>query len=72
MICDEDDHGSNYCDQDAPQVHSRNAHIAKRVKNRATDNRSNDSQEQISHQPFASPVHELASDVAGDQPYNQP
>jgi hypothetical protein len=66
MVCDEDEDGSHDCDEDAPQIHPSNSYITKRVKNRATDDRSNDPQKQIPHDPFAAVVHEFTSDVTCD------
>ena len=59
VIGNDHDHGSNHSHEDAPQVHTRNTHIAERVENCATDNRTDDSQEEIPYQSLASSVHEL-------------
>jgi hypothetical protein len=42
------------------------------MENSATDDRADDSQEQIPYQSLAPSVHELTADVAGNKPDDQP
>jgi hypothetical protein len=72
MVGNEHDHRSNHRYEYAPQVYTRNTYIAECMENRATDDRTDDSQEQIPHQSLAPSVHELTADVAGNQPDDQP
>ena len=66
MINDQYHHRTNYGEEDAVDINTGNPGRTHRGENPSADNCSDDSENDVANQTFASPIDNLAADKARD------